>query len=343
MSRDADSNIPPEVRKALEERASADEAPDRRRDWDEVWEILGRAAPSEGSLPDAEETWAGVRRQLEEGDDEEGRRGEDRRPTRSRSRVSATRRRLWRWGGAVATLLVLAIGAWWWSQPVELTAPRGTTINHTFPDGSTVELNSDTRLTYSRFFSAPSLLEADRRLIQLDGEAYFEVEAAVRPFIVQTPTARVEVVGTAFSVRSRADEGHDTQVALADGRLRVAGRASGGVERTLRPGQSVTVGEDGLLTAVRDTSIDRVLAWRRGGLAVTAQPLPALTTTLERRFGTSIRLDPSIPTATRSDPLTLYYSQAVDLETILHDVCMARGLTYRATANGYVLSVDEAP
>lgn len=343
MSRDAESNMPPKLRKALEERASADKASERSPDPDELWKILGRAEPSDASLPDADETWAGVRRQIDaQGDDEDDRRADDRRPSRSGSRTSSTRRRLWRWGGAVATLLVLVVAMWWWSQPIELTATAGTTVSHVLPDGSTVELNSDTRLTYSRFFSAPSVLEADRRLVQLDGEAYFEVEAGGRPFVVQTPTAHVEVRGTAFSVRSRDDEEHETQVALAEGQVRVEGRASVDAERTLRPGQAVTVGGDGRISAVRDTSIDRVLAWRRGGFAVTAKPLPALATALERRFGTSIRLDPSIPTTTRSDPLTLYYSQSVDLETILHDVCMARGLTYRATANGYILSAREA-
>ena len=110
----------------------------------------------------------------------------------------------------------------------------------------------------------------------------------------------------------------------------------------LRSGQAVTWGANGPRTAVHETRIDRVLAWRRGGFAVTAQPLSGLVRRLERRFGTPIRLDPSIPETTRRDSLTLYYSQAVDLETILHDVGMARNLAYRATANGYILVRNDA-
>jgi ferric-dicitrate binding protein FerR (iron transport regulator) len=232
--------------------------------------------------------------------------------------------------------------AWWWSRPVEVTTAPGTTVTRTLPDGSTVELNADTRLTYSRTFSTVSVLEADRRVVRLEGEAYFEVESGDRPFVVRTPTARVVVVGTAFSVRSRDEEGHDTHVALAEGRLRVAGASGSDTAGVaLRPGQAVTLGREGPVMAVRDTSLDRVLAWRGGGFAVTAQPLPVLVRSLERRFGTSIRLDSSIPASTRRDSLTLYYSETVDAETILHDVCMARGLTYRATANGYVLSKKE--
>jgi ferric-dicitrate binding protein FerR (iron transport regulator) len=230
------------------------------------------------------------------------------------------------------------MAGWWWMRPLSVQTAPGATATHTLPDGSTVELNADSRLTYDRSFSTFSLLEANRRVVRLQGEAFFEVEDDARPFVVQTSTANVEVVGTSFSVNSRADGGEGTLVALAEGRLRVAGRAAGAPHASLQPGQFVTVGQSGPLTTARDTSIDRVTVWRRGGFAVTGAPLPDLADALERRFGEHIQLDPSIPGPMRSAPLTLYYAQAVDLEQILHDICMARNLSYRATATGYVLS-----
>lgn len=332
MSHD-DSTIPPELREALEE-----EAPDRRPDWDDVWALLGRSAPPADALPDADDTWEGVRRHLDEADGSAGppRRAEDRRPARPSSRGAS--RRLRRWAGAVAAVLLLGVAVWWWTRPAALTTAPGTTQRYTLPDGSVAELNADTRLTYLRSLSTVSPLEADRRVVRLRGEAYFEVEPGGRPFVVRTATARVEVLGTAFSVKSRADEDGGTAVALAEGRLRVTGTDADTTQVTLRPGQSVTVAPDGRPTAVRDTSLDRILAWRRGGFAVTATPLPALARALERRFGQTVRLDASIPAPTRSAPLTLYYARSVRLETILHDVCTARGLTYRATATGFVLA-----
>lgn len=335
-----DDDIPPALREALEREFDDEE---NASDLEEVWALLGEAAPADAELPEAEDTWEEVRRHVEaNAEDDRAEREADREPVR-RNSARRSVRRLWRWSGVVAVVLVLVCAAWWWSQPVELTAAPGTTVTRTLPDGSTVELNADTRLTHSRAFSTVSVLEAERRVARLDGEAYFEVESGDRPFIVWTPTARVEVVGTAFSVRSRAEDEHDTHVALAEGRLRVAGTSSADTAGVaLRPGQAVTLGAEGPLTTVRDTSIDRVLAWRRGGFALTAQPLPVLVRSLERRFGTSIRLDSSIPESTLRDSLTLYYSERANAETILHDVCMARNLSYRATANGYVLARDDA-
>ena len=213
----------------------------------------------------------------------------------------------------------------------------GTTVTRTLPDGSTVELHGDTHVTYPHTFSGVSFLEAERRIVQLEGEAYFEVESGERPFIVQTPSMRVEVTGTAFSVRSRPGEADDAHVALAEGRLRVTDRMETGTE-ILRPGQAATLAPNGAPTVVRDTSIERIMAWRHGGFAATARPLPALVQALERRFGRPIRLASSIDAETRSAPLTLYYSQDTERETVLHDVSMARGLTYRSTAQGYILA-----
>lgn len=332
MSRD--SHFPPELRSALEQERDDEES----WDWEAAWDLLGRAAPPDDAVPDAEDTWAEVRRHIDEGGaSESNRRTDDRRPRRPAARRSA-RRRLWRWGSAVAAALVLVLSVWWWTRPVEMAAGPGATAVRTLPDGSTVELSGDTRLSYSPRFATVSFLEADRRVVRLEGEAYFEVDAGDRPFVVETPSVNVEVLGTAFSVRSRAGEVHDAHVALSEGRLRVWRSGSPDAPLTLHPGEAATVGPDHALTAVRDTSIERILAWRRGGFAATDRSLSTLALDLERRFGRTVRLDASISEATRSDPLTLYYPQDAELEKILHDVCLARGLTYRATANGYVLA-----
>lgn len=329
MSRN-DPNVPENLRSILDQIRSDGES---STNIEEVWTLLDEAAPSSSELPDAEETWKGVRTHLEEDSSAEARRASDRSPVRS----AWSQRRRWRWVGAVAVVLVLAVSAWWWGRPISVDTVPGTTVTHTLPDGSTVDLNADSRLSYPRTFSTISILQADRRRVELRGEAYFDIESGERPFVVRTPTAEVEVVGTAFVVRSRAENEHATHVALEEGALRVTSRASSTTDRTLEPGQAVTMGPLGVRTPVRDTSLRRVTVWRRGGFAVTKASLPSIARSLERQFGTSIRLDASIPRTIRTAPLSLYYSQQVDVEDVLHDICMARNLTYRATANGYVL------
>lgn len=337
MSRDSPQHLPPELRRAIEREMNGEATSDEGPDFEELWDLLESAKPPASALPEASETWTGVRRHLEsetESRDDAPRSAESRsrRSVRSRS----ARRAGWRWAAVAAVLLVAAVGAWLWQRPVAVTAAPGTSVTQTLPDGSVVELNGDTRLTYPRTMSTVAFLQDSRRTVRVQGEAYFEVRSGERPFVVHTPTARIEVVGTAFAVRTETSTAQ-THVALAEGTVRVQGRTAPDRAVTLRPGEAVRIGPDGPSAPPADTSIRRVLAWRQGGFAVTAQPLPAIVQALERQFGVPIRLSPSIPDRATSSPLTLYYSRDVEVETILHDLSMAQGLSYRSTAEGYVL------
>jgi transmembrane sensor len=65
------------------------------------------------------------------------------------------------------------------------------------PDSSTVVLNSRSSLLHKPSFGEES------RIVELDGEAYFNVRAdSKKPFIIETTKGNIEVVGTSFSVSS---------------------------------------------------------------------------------------------------------------------------------------------
>jgi ferric-dicitrate binding protein FerR (iron transport regulator) len=70
------------------------------------------------------------------------------------------------------------------------------------PDGSKITLNKKSHLAYSRdHFSK-------KRLVQLTGEAYFEVvHDEKNPFIVQASDLQIMDVGTAFNVKAKENSG----------------------------------------------------------------------------------------------------------------------------------------
>jgi ferric-dicitrate binding protein FerR (iron transport regulator) len=82
----------------------------------------------------------------------------------------------------------------------EIVARRGAKSYFLLPDGSRVWLNSDSKLTYGKFNDT-------LREVELEGEAFFDVvKQNKRPFIVHTAGIAIHVLGTAFNVKSYADE-----------------------------------------------------------------------------------------------------------------------------------------
>jgi ferric-dicitrate binding protein FerR (iron transport regulator) len=230
--------------------------------------------------------------------------------------------------------------AWLWSQPVVQSAGPGQQHRARLPDGSVVELNSGTKIAYQRSFQTWPLMAADTRSVRLDGEAFFRVEPGSRPFVVETASAQVEVVGTQFNVWARNGETPATEVVVAEGRVRVV--PQGRPERASVLGEKMLGRVQGRSGAVATRAIDAVgavLAWRENGFVAREEPLNSVVRELERRYDTSVRLHRSVeqPEA----PVSLYYPGPVRLKALLKDLCTALDLRYRATEGGYEVLAPE--
>ncbi len=93
------------------------------------------------------------------------------------------------------------------TMALQLHTPKGGTYQLTLPDGTKVWLNASSSLKY------PSRFEGRERVVELEGEAYFDVAtvqdkttAAKLPFRVVSKGQTIEVLGTQFNVSAYADE-----------------------------------------------------------------------------------------------------------------------------------------
>ena len=320
---------------------------DVRSDLKAVWDLLGTAEATASTEADPDAAWAALVRQHPELDatptDGAGTSSSPNQsgpaPASRRRQRSAQRPQRQQWTrtavGVALAVLVLVGGLWLWRQPVSITALTGQQRTATLPDGSTAELNSGTTLSYRRGFRAWPFVEADRRTVRLDGEAFFEVVDETRAFTVETATAQVTVEGTRFNVRARRDEDATTEVMVVDGRVRLSPqkqRDQGVILSELGHASRVT-DPAAAPTPLQSASVDHVLAWRNNGFAARAQPLVAVLRDLERRYDATLHLHDSVARPQRR--VSLYYPGATDLETILHDLCTARDLNYRPTSQGF--------
>ncbi|HZG33029.1 MAG TPA: FecR family protein [Sphingopyxis sp.] len=143
----------------------------------------------------------------------------------------------------------------------EFVTARGERRTVRLADGSTITLNTDSRIRVG--------YGADRRLIRLiKGQALFEVARdAHRPFVVQVGNRQVTALGTVFEVRFDADR---VKVTLVEGKVvvdEVEDRPDRNgpimVPTVLAPGQAlVTV--DGARPRLTKVDVDQQLRWREG-------------------------------------------------------------------------------
>jgi ferric-dicitrate binding protein FerR (iron transport regulator) len=125
-------------------------------------------------------------------------------------RMSIWRKLSW----AASVVIVLAACAWLivdWNKlhalaVNEVVAPKGSKTRTILPDGSTVWLNAGSRIVYANF-------NGPVREITLEGEAYFDVVTVTsatthqkKPFIVHAGSIDINVLGTAFNVKSYPEE-----------------------------------------------------------------------------------------------------------------------------------------
>jgi len=159
-----------------------------------------------------------------------------------------------------------------------ITTPRGGEYQITLPDGSKVWLNAASSLRF------PIAFAGNERIVELTGEAYFEVNPqnqpgtskdlaaqkasiAKTPFIVKinTPAGNkneVEVLGTHFNVMAYSDEG-SIKTTLVEGKVKVT---SGNSFQTIRPGEQAKLQEGSI--SVQQVDADDVIGWTTGFIPV---------------------------------------------------------------------------
>lgn len=143
-----------------------------------------------------------------------------------------------------------------------ISTKRGSKSKVQLPDGTQVWLNADSRITYNENF------QGSLREVQLSGEAYFDVvRDEERPFVIHTNVIDIKVLGTAFNVRSYADE-KNTETSLVRGSVEVTLRNHPEKKFTLKPNDKLIINNEqaGPITTVkkdieRTTSKQIVLTW----------------------------------------------------------------------------------
>jgi transmembrane sensor len=216
------------------------------------------------------------------------------RPTPRRSnasRFSLRDPRIWggvAFAGAVAAALVVLVGG----QAKTYQTEVGGRMTAHLDDGSTVQLNTDTRLSVRFTHGA-------RQLELVKGQAFFDVAHDVdRPFLVTAGPMEVRAVGTRFDVRH---DGPGASVVLAQGQVRVRGDLPNAAW-TLSPGQGLVLQPGGKAHPER-VDVASLTGWTNNVITFQDVNLIDAVAEMNRYARAKITLAPGIPSQAKMSGL----------------------------------------
>lgn len=227
---------------------------------------------------------------------------------------SVTRKRniLYYWVAGIAAVGLLSLGFLFLLQKQESTpalkwvmvsTQHGERKKITLSDGSTIQLNGNTKLSYLKKNSIPI------RLVKLDGEAFFDItKDESKPFLVVSKKFTTQVVGTSFNIDTdigktvEVNSGKVNVYATSDSQaLKLTSDGSAEkkndmlsiLEKTTRGKVSLLPGEKAHLNDSNkwEVSAYHHKNWLDNELVFLNEPLPRVLKKAYRNYGDSIAID----------------------------------------------------
>lgn len=175
-------------------------------------------------------------------------------------------------------------------QQLILHTPRGGTYTVKLQDGTQVWLNAESTLKY------PSSFTSEDRIVEIEGEAYFDVQPAYKktgekiPFRVITKQEVIEVLGTEFNVNSYLNQA-SSKTTLVEGKIAL----NNNVNRTLLSPNEQAVTTNGK-TKVKSVNVSYYTAWRDGKFSFDGKTFEETMDEIGRWYDLDIKYENDIPT-----------------------------------------------
>lgn len=162
-----------------------------------------------------------------------------------------------------------------------LSVPQGGQYQITLADGSKVWLNAGSTLSY------PIRFDQSERIVELQGEAYFEVAHRQQPFLVKSKDQVIEVLGTRFNVNAYSDESL-AKTTLQSGSIQIRVSETN-QEALLSPNQQAVLSGQTLQIATVDPL--EAIAWKEGFFVFDNIRLEDAMTQISRWYNVDIHFE----------------------------------------------------
>lgn len=199
------------------------------------------------------------------------------------------------------------------------------TENLQLEDHSSVIIRAGSRLGITKDFNTT------RRSVFLDGEAFFEVaHNAAKPFLIHTGPLTVEVLGTAFNIKSFSKQ-DSASVFVTSGKVMVWDSAHK-LNRVLTANESISYQKDLQTYIVRTQNTDpqTALAWAAKDMDFDKVSMQHVLSTLSRRYKVQLDVRDSMLLKTK---VKIAFTGTESLTTVMDALSII-------TATDYVIQQD---
>ncbi|WP_052634666.1 FecR family protein [Sanguibacteroides justesenii] len=161
------------------------------------------------------------------------------------------------------------------SQPGIIRVPAGGEYQVVLSDGTKVWLNASSILKF------PLIFQGKERIVELEGEAYFEVARdTLHHFIVRTRNATLRVLGTSFNICDYRKD-YFEQTTLVSGSVEINRQ---GIIYRLLPGEQLEVNPLKGSAVVRKVETRLYTSWREGEFRFQNMSLDEISLKLHRWY-----------------------------------------------------------
>ncbi len=225
----------------------------------------------------------------------------------------------------------------------EIVSKKGSISTVKLPDGTTVVLNADSKLSYMHEFSGKI------REVYLSGEGYFDVaKDSTRPFIVHTDKINIRVLGTAFNVKSYPQD-DVIETSLIHGKIEVTYNDRPMEKTILKPNEKLLIRKNQEEVKNSNESLPKVqvsnivpaqgniiseTAWLENKIVFSNESLKNICRMLERRFAVQFEF--------KDDEVQYFAYTGVfereSLEKIMQYMSISESFNYTIIGNKVIIS-----
>ena len=215
-----------------------------------------------------------------------------------------------------------------------LIVPYGKRLKTYLSDGSTVWLNSGSKMVY------PVVFNDDKREVYVKGEAIFEVVHNKKmPFFVISDDQIIEVLGTVFSVTNYEEETTISTV-LKSGSVQLSylkgsSQVQKGDKIIISPGTKASFDKKTKDVLSKKVDVDIYFSWREGLLVFRNDNLEFIMRRISRYYNVDVTIDEQV---LRNETFSGYLDLNEDLEKVLNSVKESTDIEYERIPNGIIIN-----